>query len=288
VGFPPLRGGSLEGADAVLVLVPVSIDDYVKRYRNPFTKAAVDRLDFGRLGMIRDDTARIHLQSTKSEHGNGILRGSRFGGQPLLPRGSHWPEGPEGPLTFVGWLNFEQLAATHKGDVPLPGQGALAFFYDVKNQPWGANQEDSRSWQFVYVPDLASAQAVEREEAGRLPLRLLQPEFVVEEEDVRFGRTEHQVWGPPRWLQDDPRLELQLRQNELDWSDLSALRAAEERGVDVIGIAKDARQWRLLWQIDTENDLFAWGDCGKLIVLIRQADLEELRFDRAWCIMQSM
>lgn len=261
------------------------IDDYVKRRTNPFTKAVVEMLDLERLGTFRDDAVRLRLQSKKPKRGDDLAKGSRFGGQAVLPSKMKWPEGPEGPLTFVGQVDFEELAKTHRGALPLPGKGALAFFYDVENQPWGSKGEDAQSWKLVYVPDRTSANVVERDGDDPIPPRLLQPEL--EKRAKASESPNHQVWGAPEWVQGDPRLALQLTQHGLDAFDLEALRGAEKRGVDVIGIANDARQWRLLWQLDSEDGLFTWGDGGKLYILIREPDLRALRFDRAWCILQS-
>lgn len=259
------------------------IDDFVTRGINPFTKEPLEFLDAERLVAIRDDPARVYLKSHDAGGARGTKKGSRFGGRPLLPTKTRWPKGPKGPLTFIGQIDFEQLAAAHKGALPLPRSGVLGFFYDVDNQAWGERPGDSRFWKLVYVPDVAAAELTKNGSDKSVPLRVLQPTFAKAQSKRNAG---HQVWGPPTWIQHEARLQVQLRVNDLDPFDLNALRAAEKRGVDVVGIAQRSGEWRLLWQIDSDLDLFAWGDVGSLYLLIRQEDLDALRFEKAWCILQ--
>lgn len=48
-----------------------------------------------------------------------------------------------------------------------------------------------------------------------------------------------------------------------------------------------ASEWRLLWQLDTDDEAgFMWGDAGRLYLLARDEDLKARRFDRAWLVLQ--
>ncbi|WP_433089009.1 DUF1963 domain-containing protein [Dactylosporangium sp. CA-052675] len=49
-----------------------------------------------------------------------------------------------------------------------------------------------------------------------------------------------------------------------------------------------AAEWRLLWQVDTDEDGLGWmwGDMGMLYFWIRDEDLAAARFDRVWVILQ--
>ena len=48
-----------------------------------------------------------------------------------------------------------------------------------------------------------------------------------------------------------------------------------------------AADWRLLLQIDTDDDLgVMWGDGGILYAWIREEDARAGRFDRTWVVLQ--
>src|SRR5262245_31854681 len=66
---------------------------------------------------------------------------SHFGGSPSLPAGLVWPERNGAPLNFMARLSLAEL---HRA-LPvewLPPSGALLFFYDVEDQPWGFDPKD--------------------------------------------------------------------------------------------------------------------------------------------------
>lgn len=263
------------------------ISEYVRRAVNPFTGKARETLDHERLCPEADAASSIALAARKPKRGEEAHRGSRFGGEPLLPAKVAWPEGPEGPLGFVGQLDFEQLGHAHDGALPLPPRGLLGVFYDIENQPWGHEPEDARSLKLVYVADPSRAKPRESEDADPVPLRMLEPRFKSKTGTAKHP--DHRVWGSPAWIQGDPRLDLQLMTRGFDRSVegmLEGLRSAEKKGVDVVGMAKGAADWKLLWQIDSDDDLFTWGDSGRLYLLIREDDLAAHRFDEARCILQ--
>lgn len=258
------------------------IADYVTRRRNPFSGETLEMLDAQALCPIVDEPSRVVLDARKPKRHDDLRRGSRFGGAPLLPPGAPWPEGPEGPLGFVGQLDFEQLRREHGGALPLPAAGLLSVFYDVENQPWGLEHADARSLALVFVEDPSRAEPREPEDDDPVPLRILEPRF---EKRPRAAEPDHHLCGAPAWIQGDPRLSLQWMTHGLGQS-LDVLRAAEKNGVDVVGIAKGAGEWKLLWQIDSDDVLFTWGDCGRLYLLIRESDLAARRFEAARCILQ--
>jgi uncharacterized protein YwqG len=52
--------------------------------------------------------------------------------------------------------------------------------------------------------------------------------------------------------------------------------------------ASDASAWRLLLQIDSDDDLgLRWGDCGRLYFGMRADDLRAERFERVVITWQS-
>ncbi|MFP2928781.1 YwqG family protein [Pyxidicoccus sp. 3LG] len=245
-------------------------------------------------------------------------RGCRYGGLPFLPPGTSWPRSPEGPLHFLGQLDFAELAECRGEHLPeLPKEGLLAFFYDVENQPWGTKPSHRAFWELIHVPPgseqvpLSPPAELLRAERPVLPLRHLrpslglslpgwadlnapvEPDFWSEEqgEDIielrrALAGTDNpdqgadQLRGHPNWWQEDGRIDAQLASNGIDAyrSDLSP---QEER------LKSGASEWTLLWQVGTDEELdLVWGSQGTLYLLIRNKDLRARRFDRAWLILQ--
>lgn len=240
------------------------------------------------------------------------LPGCRYGGHPLVPPGTEWPRGPKGPLHFVGQLDFAELASVHGGALPdLPREGVLCLFYDVQEQPWGFNEEDRASWKLVWTPRREDAVPLpppeELEEAGLafdLPLRMVprlgtslpdpsdsrgrQPpgrwthkELDAYEElraELPGGENAHQVGGFPWWVQQDARAEAQ----ELT----RTLFRADAKGSTLLRKTEPA-EWTVLWQIGSDDMTgFQWGDMGNLYLLVRDDELRQGRFDRAWLGLQ--
>ncbi len=251
--------------------------------------------------------------------GSDRSRGCRYGGLPLVPAGTRWPRSPEGPLHFLGQLDFEELAAHREGALSeLPEKGLLAFFYDVENQPWGQEPTDRAFWHLVYVPPdvepvpLLPPEELMEAERPILPARRLIPtlgfslpdwwdlhrpaEFASwsdEEGDDFFelrrklaggenvDQVVDQVRGHPSWIQDDARIQAQLNASGSSLDD-------SQSSTEEARLKREAAQWNLLWQIGSDEELgLVWGSSGALYVLIRDEDLRARRFERAWLILQT-
>jgi uncharacterized protein YwqG len=244
------------------------------------------------------------------------MPGCRYGGHPLVPPGTQWPQSPRGPLSFVGQLDFAELAACRAEALPdLPRDGVLTLFYDVQEQPWGFDPKDGASSKLLWTPRSADAVALapppELEEAGlafdhplkltpRLGLSLPDPwdrratlpvdewgqdaadDYTVLRERLTGGEHAHQVGGHPWWIQSDARLEAQLVTHGLYCGDSRGYDSPQARRLE-----PGANDWSLLWQIGSDDASgFMWGDMGNLYLLIRDADLRARRFDRAWLGLQ--
>ena len=92
------------------------------------------------------------------------------------------------------------------------------------------------------------------------------------------GAVHHQLLGNPQTIQDDMRLECQLASHGV--TDINDPRAKE--------LSKDAKDWQLLLQIDTDEDIgMRWEDAGMIYYWMKASDLKESDFDDAWLVLQS-
>src|SRR5262245_37266549 len=78
---------------------------------------------------------------------------SWLGGSPGLPAGVTWPEWKGRKLGFLARISLADLRQA----LPitwLPASGALLFFYDTEEQPWGFDPADRGGCAVLCVPDL--------------------------------------------------------------------------------------------------------------------------------------
>ncbi len=236
---------------------------------------------------------------------------SRIGGLPDLPPGVSWPEGKGLPLAFIAQIRLEDL---EDDDNPLPARGLLSFFYDAEQRTWGFDPADRGSWRVFHFdaaetlvrrepPDLLSwaryaPRAVTFERFLSLPtydqlterLELREEEHVAyyglpeawAEEHVGDSGPHHQLLGHPELIQGDMRLECQMASHGVYMGDGSWRDDPRSEA-----LAEDADDWRLLLQIDSDDDAqMMWGDLGMLYYWIRRQDLAEGAFDEVWMALQ--
>jgi uncharacterized protein YwqG len=244
--------------------------------------------------------ARPAVQLSKSAGDTG----SYLGGAPPLPAGAAWPSRDGAPLTFLACLD---LASVHAASpMPwLPASGRLLFFYDAEKQPWGFDPKDRGSWAVLLVSDgepatdapapLLPRQAVsfrridrypswERPEVAALQLTEAESEILIDAGDAIYGESpHHQIGGFPDPVQtDEMELECQLVSNGLYCGDTSGYLSGRAKE-----LRDGAKDWRLLLQIDSDDDLgVMWGDGGLLYFWIRDDDARASRFDQAWVVLQ--
>jgi uncharacterized protein YwqG len=230
---------------------------------------------------------------------------SHFGGTPRLPAGTSWPSRDGAPLTFLACLNLASLRAALP--VPwLPPSGTLLFFYDADKQPWGFDPKDRGSFVVLHAAGDAAAFAAppvaplalrhvsfgvidtypswERPEVASLQLTDAEAEILIDARLSAYGEApHHQVWGFPDPIQgDEMELECQLVSHGLYCGDSSGYLSRE-----AAALREGAKDWRLLLQIDTDEDLgVTWGDGGILYFWIREEDARAGRFDQAWAVLQ--
>jgi uncharacterized protein YwqG len=236
---------------------------------------------------------------------------SHFGGLPNLPPDLPWPKRDGTPLTFLARLSLSELQRAQAFDW-LPTSGALLFFYDFEEPPWGNHPNDCEFFSVLQAPDLtfmASPEAANTDDAGRsLPHRnvgfrpiqslpsvqiipgereliregdLTEKEFKeyveLTEEEFR-GTLKNQVGGFPWPMQwDIMELDCQLASHGLYSHEHDSPRAIE--------LSPGAADWRLLFQIDEDeviNKLFS----SMIYFWVREQDARAGVFEYAWVTAQ--
>jgi uncharacterized protein YwqG len=253
------------------------------------------------LARVETELLELALPSIRLVPGTGR---SHLGGDAELPQDVDWPQRDGSPLALVAQLFLDELAP-HDTEELLPRWGTLAFFYDAEDQPWGFDPADRAGSAVVFVPDgterdlrtapgerLGSFALDARAELTLPPFGsdLLAPLELDEREKDAYldllqeleGDASNRCLGFPDEIQDDMQLEAQLVTHGLYVGDPSGYedpRAAE--------LARGAASWRLLFQIDSHEELgMYWGDVGRIYYWIREQDLRSRSFDAAWLILQ--
>lgn len=248
---------------------------------------------------------------------------SRFGGEPDMPPGAAWPNKDGVPLGFVGQIRLSDVPASPAREA-LPARGRLLFFYDVRDggAAWGFDPADAGSWAVLYTPDESALERTPLPEAlleimeewgegepftvapltfepsltlpgyEALGLELseddaekyfeLLEELGGESEEEESGPL-HQLLGHAAEVQGEMASECQLVSNGIYLGGDKPIDEARVKALE-----PGAADWRLLLQIDTDEDGpdWMWGDCGRLYFWIRRDDLARRDFSGVWMILQ--
>ena len=247
----------------------------------------------------------IHIVKT-----DGLSR-SYLGGAPNLPPDVKWPERDGKRLAFLARLSLDEIQQALPIEW-LPGAGALLFFYDVEQQPWGFDPKDRGSWAVLPVPDLAAPVSAPTRDSKRSGSDLPHRNVVFRRIDVLpsadreavdalgLSQTEidrycdlaaavfqdaprHQVAGFPAPLQnDDMEVECQLASHGLYAGDASARADARAKPLE-----PGATHWRLLFQLESDDDVgVMWGDGGTIYYWVEADAARTGQFDNTWLILQ--
>jgi uncharacterized protein YwqG len=275
--------------------------------RAAFVAAGLSRL-LKDIDFLAKDSIRLYAKPA-GEYDISI-GASRIGGVPDVPPGFRWPERKEVPQSFIAQINLDDV---HKFDTngALPQRGILLFFYDAKQETYGADPADRGGWSIYFSDDYAGLQRITAPVnlpaesqfkacsirfASEITLsqqpKLEIPDFDWTDDEVHKYETllstfpnpddhaalHNRLLGNPETIQDDMRLECQLASHGV--TDINDPRATE--------LSKGAMDWQLLLQIDTdERTGMRWGDAGMIYFWITGSDLKARRFDRAWLVLQS-
>ncbi|HYB01204.1 MAG TPA: YwqG family protein [Ktedonobacteraceae bacterium] len=275
------------------------------------------RTAFGAAGLSRllkdiDYVAKdaIRLYTKPAGEYDLSIGASRIGGVPDVPPDFKWPERNGVPQAFIAQLAMEEVHA-HDLHGELPARGMLWFFYDAKQETYGADPADRGGWQVIFREDYAGLQrmtapadlpaesqfkAASVSFANEVTLsqnpQLDVPGFDWSDDEVQkyetllstfptpeeHGDVQHQLLGNPQTIQDDMRLECQLASQGV--TDINDPRAQE--------LSKGANGWQLLLQIDSDDELgMEWGNTGMIYYWLKASDLKKLDFEEAWLVLQS-
>ena len=233
---------------------------------------------------------------------------SKLGGEPDVSADFVWPTWKNAQLAFLTQLNLAELRAFPECGI-LPPAGLLQFFYDAEQRTWGIDPKDRGSFLVRWeqnIDGLHRARGGAANPACRVQMRSESTIPAFESSDYALlalspaegdayrslwevlgleptdGGTAHQVLGHAIPVQGDMQVECQLVTNGLYCGDPSGYgdpRAAALR--------PGARDWRLLFQLDSDEGAgLMWGDVGRLYFWMREQDLSDGRFDRAWMQLQ--
>ncbi|HMR91366.1 MAG TPA: YwqG family protein [Chitinophagaceae bacterium] len=250
------------------------------------------------------------LVEAKTEDESAMPVGkSKMGGLPDLPKGVEWFTDDTGkPLSFIGQVNMSDLIPYDQSGL-LPSTGILYFFYTGMQDAWGDNAYDKNMFR-VYYYDGSVKDLMRRSAPGGLEdyfiydacKLVFEPSVSLPYPDKNYlteRMTEEEINKYDNAIWD----EIYHRSTKLlGYADASGdmelgceLIAQGQSayhipaGKDGIELAKQAADWLLLFQVDSDEreSGMMWGDGGRLYFWIKMDDLRNKRFDRCWVILQS-
>ena len=228
----------------------------------------------------------------------------------MVPPGFTWPTWKGKPLSFLAQLDLPEVASAG-GQSWLPPVGKLYFFYDQDQSTWGFDPADRGSWRVIYSEagtstlmrgeSPSNTESVFVETPTTFRKIMSYPDWQRPAIDVRdtsdeefeqlaamwlsaFGENpKHQLFGFPVPVQGDSmELECQLASNGVYCGAPEGFKSAR-----AIQLAPGAKDWRLLFQIDSDDDVgMMWGDVGTLYFWVRESDARASNFGDAWMILQ--
>ena len=241
---------------------------------------------------------------------------SRLGGLPDLRSGVEWPRNGKKPLSFVAQVNLAELPRVERADA-LPAEGLLSFFYDLAKMPWGEKPAEHAAIAVIFTPPGAALGTAKRPKDLVAPDKYtnvdLEPTPVRAETEwtLPFVRTrEFRAMGieeaeVPSYMdhiygamsevwpgEEEPyhRMFGHADANQGDMTRRLAYQlAGKSKAIDSKpdpALEADAATFRLLLQIDTDEELGSHWGSGRLFYWIREADLAARRFDRTFLQFQ--
>lgn len=241
---------------------------------------------------------------------------SKIGGEPDLHADVEWPQWESHNMSFVAQINLADLS----DNTLLPSEGVLSFFYTVEGLENPDFYEAPDTCRVIYTPaerlsqlDRRSLPELAEEAVFRPNVAAFTPALCVPASESAYlesmdlgwngnrehfdlywkvfleayrertqpSDTIHRLLGHPDQIQGDMQVACEVMTTDLTYD---MLQDAEVNARTV----KSALQWRLLLQIDSDEDNtgIMFGDVGRIYFWIREDDLAAQRFDRVVCEMQ--
>ncbi len=240
---------------------------------------------------------------------------SWFGGPAVSPL-TLWPRRTDGkPLAHVAAIHLGDLDATTdavgKNGWPegqlregLPVEGVLEVFHDLESFGYDPEEGAAGGWLVRWVPEPDTSAFVDAPEDVDLPSEVCQ--LVLPLPGFTLPSADDAVSGPSDHFERAEALELSLQQGWLSQrtagspkgipipfshayghSQHSRITAVEEILPNVLPL-EPGDEYRLVLDIESWTALAGWfGDAGNLEVWMRESDLQEQAFDRAWCLSRT-
>jgi uncharacterized protein YwqG len=252
----------------------------------------------------------IRLYTTPIDGASLPIGVSKVGGLPDLPPNLTWPEFKGLPQSFIAQIRLVDVRP-YDTERALPEIGMLWFFYDAKQEAYGDDPHDCGAWQILFwegdpaslqrtpapakLPDESRFQACSVRFAGEITLSQV-PQMEIANYDWSDEELEkyedliarltppdqrafrHRLLGNPDLIQDDMRLQCQLVSHGITDEDDPAVQE----------LKKGAMDWRLLFQVDTDERIgMRWSSTGMLYYWMTSTNLQARRFEAAWLVMQA-
>ncbi|MGI8980349.1 MAG: YwqG family protein [Pirellulaceae bacterium] len=281
--------------------------------------------DLARLDLLTLVRPSARLAAQRVPYARIELGASRIGGVPDVPRDFEWPRWapskqrddkfgqswqPDGaaPLGFIAQID---LSTVSQVDDILPSSGWLYFFYDRYCEPWGYDPADRGCCRVIYADGDRSSLVRAEPPSDADPEHIAYPCLVEDWPELTLpdalieieygtpayeayanlsndltkagGLTQHRLLGHPQLIQNPMELKCQLASNGIYCGSPSDFQEAEAKSLE-----SGAVDWRLLLQIDTDEDGpgWMWGDVGRIYFWVKKQDLSKLRFTDVWLAFQ--
>ena len=226
-----------------------------------------------------------------------------------MPESLEWPTWNGVSQSFLAQIDLADLQRTLPSCLPVTG--FLYFFYDFEQSAWGFDPKDLGTWRVLYHPG-SLTNVRERSAPSDLPPEGIYPPKPVCPQRIELlpdlerlpsrlewqsegqaydalrreafdGMTCHQMLGFPTPIQNDTmELECQLASNGVYVGSPEGYRDPR-----VADLRSGASEWKLLLQLDSDNDTgWMWGDVGTIYFWIKESDASQADFSKVWMIFQ--
>lgn len=240
----------------------------------------------------------IGMAAIKTEEEQLRLGASKFFGSPDVPDDFEWPCMKGHPLPFVAQFNLVDASA-FDAEKALPGEGVLSFFFDYDCHGrvfWWPSVQKRLSMpepQSDWLTKISSALSLQPKPNPVCSLRFF-PAWTLPDWDapnaMQLTDDEFETLEP--FLEEFPRGGHRLLGFAASVQNSVEFYAAQQAGQfhwkkDAEILEQSAKEWRLLFQMDSQMPDWSWGDVGMLYFMIRHSDLAARNFTGVQLVFQN-